>query len=108
MVYKIFHSFHHSKFHLNELRHQTPLAAKYTPRNSRMTWAKRNPVVKLKDSNKMYLWTEATKSQVLMDIELIISENYNLNLELQSQDYPVSPKSEPDTIFLLSLRMKQN
>lgn len=56
----------------------------------------------------MYLWTEATKSQVLVDVELILSENYNLNLKLQSQDYPVSPKSEPDTIFLLSLRMKQN
>ena len=41
-----------------------------------------------------------------MDIEFIISENYNLNLEFQSQDYPMSPKSEPDTIFLFSLRMK--
>ena len=106
MVYKIFHSFRHLKFHVNELRHHTPLAAKYTPRNTRMNWAKRNPVVKLKDSNKMYLRTEATKSQVLMDIELIISENYNLNLEFQSQDYPASPKSEPNTIFLFSLGMK--
>lgn len=71
-----------------------------------MNWAKRNPVDQLKDSNKRYLWTEATISQVLMDIEFIISENYNLNLEFQSQDYPMSPKSEPDTIFLFSLRMK--
>lgn len=40
-----------------------------------------------------------------MDIELIISENYNLNSEFQSQDYSASPKGEPDTI-LFSLRMK--
>lgn len=84
-----------SKFHVNELRHHTPLAAKYTPRNSRMNWAKRNPVVKLKDNNKMYLQTEATKSQVLMDIELIISENYNLNLSFNHRTIQHHPKVNP-------------
>lgn len=85
MVYTIFHSFHPSKFHLSELRHQTLSAAIYKVKNSRMHWGKGDPIIKLEDSNKMRFKLKLRNPRYSLDIELMIPENYNLNLESFNQ-----------------------
>lgn len=63
MIYKIFHSFYPSKFHLTESRNHTLSSTIYISKNNAL--GEGNAIVKLEESNKIHLWIEATKSKVL-------------------------------------------
>lgn len=101
--------FHHSKFRLKDLRHHTPLAATYVPKNSRMHQGRGDPVVRLGDGNKRHLWIKATKSQVLTGYGPHgIRESQSELTEFQSKHHPVSFKNENGAILLFGFRMKYN
>lgn len=50
-----------------------------------MHWGKGDPIIKLEDSNKMRFKLKLRHPRYSLDIELMIPENYNLNLESFNQ-----------------------
>lgn len=50
-----------------------------------MHWGKGDPIIKLEDSNKMRFKLKLRNPRYSLDIELMIPENYNLNLESFNQ-----------------------